>query len=668
MLAKLRTLAIPLIVITCTTLAAIDFSFFCKSGKNLRDISIRLDGPPENLTSTVTVTLYSKFGNKKLAIPQSDKRSFTSTSIGPIKRIDVEFPAENTSEFLGSATLQISLFDPYSKDQRENRIESYSPQELSQLTRTATAPNTTTISIYPKKRLTNLTPNSDAINSISDIEVFVSSTRRSVVILFALLLFVPSVQSAIISSARRITFLLLGKQSSVAATKIDCAPPHHWLIDSQKPFAWLVLLTGLVTVIVLRDPYLFLMPNMTWEDGIFFEHFTTCPTLNNLVWRYASYTAITTNLFSFLITTLPFKLIPFVYPISALLFAIFQFSLFFHSIFRKVINDDKCRFLACLWMGLIPYASYHTNTTLGYSIWPQLFILCLALTTEWKALPLRRRCVLWVILAIFTCSNPLSIVILAPVAYRLVFQMDVGFFEFSLCSVCMAYHVFGVEHSNRVITIDSFSTCLDIAANSLMHLGDAYIRGALGQATFDSICSNKIVHTTSRLSVLCLILSGCVIPHFSLRNFFTCGFLMSLGVSAAAYIGRGPDVLLVSAHPRYAYIQSSFFIILITTVAFFCLNCLCNVAQRWSSLSLRPALLFISLLLVGAYFANHYTNCYEGSRRNGELVREFFLKLEDMSSQPPESRRNKIIVCEKENDTTLTIMFDANGLISCDTK
>lgn len=668
MLTNLRTLAIPLIVITCTALASIDFFFFCKSGKNLRDISIRLDGPPENLTSAVTVTLYSKFGNNKQAIQQSDKRSFTSTSIGPIKRIDIEFPAQNTSELLGSATLQISLLDQYSKDKRENRIAFYTSQELSRLTRTATTPKTTTISIHPQKRLTNLTPNSDAINSMSDMAVFISSSRRSVVIFFALLLMVPSVQLYLKASAIKLTSLFLGKQYPVEATKTTFTLTPHRLVDSQKPLAWLVLITGLVTVAVLRDPYLFLMPNMTWEDGIFFEHFITCPSLNNLVWRYASYTAITTNLFSFLITTLPFKLIPFVYPISALFFAIFQFSFFFHSVFRQVINDDKCRLLACLSMGVIPYASYHTNTTLGYSIWPQLFILCLALTTGWKSLPISRRCLLWAILAIFICSNPLSIVILAPVAYRLVFQMDVGFFEFSLCSVCMLYHVFGVEHSNRAITIDSFSMCLDIAYNSITHLGDAYIRGALGQATFDSVCSNKIVHNIARLSVICLTLSACLIPRFSLRNFFTCGFLMSLGVSAAAYIGRGPDVLFVSAHPRYAYIQSSFFVILTTTLAFFCLHYLCNVAQRWTSLSVQPAFPFVLLLFGGACLANQYTTCYEGNRRNGELVREFFVKLEDITSQPQNSRRNKTIVCERENDTTLAIMFDANGLIICDAK
>ena len=115
MLTKTRTLVIPVIAIICFALAAIDFFVFCKSGKNLRDVSIRFIGLPENLTSAVTVTLHSKFGNKTQAIPQSDKRTFTSTSIGPIKRIDIEFPDENTIEFFGSTTLEISLLDPRSK-------------------------------------------------------------------------------------------------------------------------------------------------------------------------------------------------------------------------------------------------------------------------------------------------------------------------------------------------------------------------------------------------------------------------------------------------------------------------------------------------------------------------------------------------------------------------
>jgi len=455
-------------------------------------------------------------------------------------------------------------------------------------------------------------------------------------------------------------------------------------------FRYAALTLLIAALITLRDISVLVLPELRFEDGReFFAFFYQHHSLASIGHYYAGYIALLTNIISYLVTSLPARLIPYAFTVIPLLFAGMVCSLFSLPSYRIYVSSDGMRAAACIVFALAPTFHLEMNLALAYMIWNCLFGLVLLLLVS----PPRRllvKAAWFVAINIFIFSNPASIALLPLLLYRMLIEKNSRRLYIFFIIGLMTYLAFGIQrHSTSSLGIVNHSMNIIAAAMATIKIFFEQAYKALF-GTLVSVHSNQLSFLAFVLLSTWIVVALFSVCDRSMRLRICFLLLISYCLIFISVIGRGASYVgQIHAHMRYMYVPSmlTYIILFILAERFVCpsatfghgdgLSALTHSSQqpaqtnylsRYSFLVNRREIL-ASLVIIFFYFSLNvemgYYNInslgldqrkgsYAGDVKNGLVVRDFFVKLaqsEDvLCASATKLAKNPLLAQKKGND------------------
>ena len=454
--------------------------------------------------------------------------------------------------------------------------------------------------------------------------------------------------------------------------------------DRKHLLAWVAIFLAVLGIVFLRAPEVVLKPSLQWDEGSkVFSHFYEQRELAQILRFKSGYLPLIGNLIGYVAVRFPTRLIPYAFVGSALLITGITYVLFFARLFRKWFPSDLDRALMCLVFALAPISSSQIVTMSDYSLWNLLAILILLTVCR----PSEKNG--WRFAHGFVCnllvwSHPLTIIIAPLVLWRAFQDKRNGTFYRLLVFNLLVHQIFGVsgiitthglwDHSTGVpIPVSFVAKFADSCWWTVQIVGTTAFRTAFGSPFSEFAVQERpalVAFWIAFLVIACLPIALKVPRARPLLAFL--GYLI-VSLSFLSCFLRYEDVQndpirFVSDAPRYIYLQSLCFLLLVGTL----LTAGWELArrrlqgQRLVQKQMRLASLPLAALVCYYYVLNtqlgHYliwnapgpSPYYDPDPRNGVIVREFFSKLAD-AEEARGSRREIQLTAEKINDWPITV-------------
>jgi hypothetical protein len=321
-----------------------------------------------------------------------------------------------------------------------------------------------------------------------------------------------------------------------------------------------VLLLAGATLTYFRDPNLYRLPIAAYEDGRdMFGYFYNHPEPSS-VWRfYNGYVSLVPNAAGYLAARMPTPRIPLALALFPLAVAAVGFASLARPEFRRLVESDRLRWVACLALALAPLGNHLFVSSTTYSVWNLLFLLVLLTLLEpptgrWEAL-LR-----WAVMAALIWSNPVSVALLPVFLLQGWLHRSRGrrsrLYYGGLAAAAVLYQLVGVEHSSE--------------AMAFTPLAIARVTGVLvlERVFFNTVASDQLSRTLRRSGadawiyvVALLVVALLVVAVIALRRRLDGGRLLNISIlsylivalTALYVIGRSATLDILTGNPGYRY-------------------------------------------------------------------------------------------------------------------
>ena len=651
-------IGLPIVAGLCTFLFSIMHGL--RSGQHLTDLQVQFQNTSEEITNKATISFRSQSGSVKKAALLRDSLTFTGEQLGPIATIDCTLPGPLTQLLPQGSVIEIR--------QIPRKQQKFKPRLLFRLAGTeliwtggsqpdAELHSTLAKAEPPSKLAAGISRSVAALNSEGLGTLIRKSLRNGLLSLAGAAMVLLSV------SGRRFPKTGCAGRTTQFSTSLVNITSNTVMLSAERTWPWIVLAAGLTALIVWRDPYVFLMPSMTWEDGMFYCHFLHNRTISSVAHANNGYIPLAPNVMSLAATFAPVRSVPYFYAILGLTFALAQHLIFFHKSFRSVTASDASRFCGCVAMGCIPFASAHQVSNVAYATWQQLFLLILMAAVGFRCSTFIGNVLLWMIMFLGIWSNPLSIVIVGTVTLLCISKGQPDRFWISLAASAVFYQLLGVDSSAQKIDLGTLSNVLNTVVASTHHMLDSFSLGILGQ-DLHAYLRHKNTSPILPVGAALTLLAWVYVKTRPANVWFWPIIVIScLALSAGSYIGRGEMILDVRDAPRYAYVSASFTALMLG-IAYFALFRI--ILDRLYGRIPRNLAVFggISISMAVVIFYNLKTTTYAGDRENGLIVRSYFKELASVLRLPRSERRNINLSYPKHGEPPLLAKFDAEGALT----